>query len=80
MNTATSKAASQNNAPPGDNALADDERSKDAFFVRVGEVVDEMIERHGRDFATGTLILAARFVAEGRNLGKAKENEKVHTN
>ena len=27
-----------------------------------------MIARHGREFAIGTLVLAAKFVAEGRPL------------
>lgn len=43
-------------------------RSKDAFFARVAEVAEEMIAAHGRDFTMGTLILAARFIAEGKAL------------
>jgi len=46
----------------------EEDRSKDAFFAQVGEVAEAMIARHGREFATGTLVLAAKFVAEGRSL------------
>ena len=37
--------------------------SKDDYFRRIAEISDEMIATHGRDFAIGTLVLAARFVA-----------------
>lgn len=37
--------------------------SKDDYFRRIAEISDEMITAHGRDFAIGTLVLAARFVA-----------------
>lgn len=50
--------------------LTEEDRSKDAFFVRVAEVAEAMIARHGRDFAMGTLILSARFIAEGKPLIK----------
>ncbi|WP_456776081.1 hypothetical protein [Bradyrhizobium sp. USDA 4369] len=46
----------------------EEDRSKDAFFATVGEVAEAMIARHGREFAIGTLVLAAKFVAEGRPL------------
>jgi hypothetical protein len=45
-----------------------DEHSKDAFFKRLGTLTDEMIAAHGKDFAMGTLIIAARFIAEGKPL------------
>jgi hypothetical protein len=48
--------------------LSDDDRSKDAFFVRLAEIAEAMIARHGKDFAMGTLLLSARFIAEGRPL------------
>ena len=47
---------------------AEEDRSKDEFFAQVGEIAEAMIARHGREFATGTLVLAAKFVAEGRPL------------
>jgi hypothetical protein len=40
--------------------------SKEDFFDRVGELADAMIAAHGKDFAMGLLLLAARFIAEGK--------------
>jgi hypothetical protein len=55
-------------------AAADDpteeDASKDAFFVRVAEVAEDMIARYGKDFAMGVLVLSARFIAEGKPLIK----------
>lgn len=51
------------------------DESKDAFFVRVGRIAEEMIAAHGRDFAMGTLILAARFIAEGKTLVRRDDAE-----
>ncbi|RTL78270.1 MAG: hypothetical protein EKK35_14705 [Bradyrhizobiaceae bacterium] len=48
--------------------LSAEDRSKDAFFARVAEIAEAMIVRHGKDFAIGTLVLAAKFVAEGKPL------------
>jgi hypothetical protein len=48
--------------------VAAEDSSKDMFFARVGAVAEEMIAAHGKDFAMGTLILAARFIAEGKRL------------
>jgi hypothetical protein len=48
--------------------LSEEEKSKDAFFVQLGEIAEAMIARHGRDFAIGTMILSARFIAEGKPL------------
>ncbi len=45
-----------------------EDRSKDEFFTRVAALAEEMIAAHGRDFTMGTLILAARFIAEGKTL------------
>ena len=49
---------------------ADEDSSKDAFFVQVAQVAEAMIARHGKEFAMGTLILSARFIAEGKPLIK----------
>ena len=51
--------------------LTPDELSKDLFFTRLGEISQEMTETHGRDFAMGALVLAARWIAEGR-IGRPK--------
>lgn len=52
--------------------LSEEDRSKDDFFVKVAEISEAMIGRHGKDFAMGVLILSARFIAEGRPLTKRK--------
>ncbi len=57
-------------ASPPPVGLTEEEASKDAFFVRVAEVAEAMIARHGKDFAMGTLVLSARFIAEGKPLIK----------
>ena len=50
--------------------MTEEDKSKDRFFERLGELAEEMIAAHGKDFATGTLILAARFIVEGKPLVK----------
>ena len=63
-----SSSSSQQTEPA---ALTPEERSKDVFFTRLGEISQEMVEAHGRDFAMGALVLAARWIAEGR-IGQKK--------
>jgi len=53
---------------PQQSDLSEEDRSKDAFFVRIAEVAEAMIARHGKDFAIGTLVLSAKFIAEGKPL------------
>ncbi len=48
--------------------MTEEEQSKDALFRRLGALAEEMIALHGKDFTMGTLILAARFIAEGKPL------------
>ena len=48
--------------------LSEEDQSKDAFFVQLGELAEAMIARHGKDFAMGTLLLSARFIAENKPL------------
>lgn len=48
--------------------LSEEDRSKDDFFQEIGDVAERMTTAHGKDFAMGVLILAARFVAEGKPL------------
>jgi hypothetical protein len=50
--------------------MSDDDTSKDRFFERLGRLAEEMIAAHGKDFTMGTLILAARFIAEGKPLAR----------
>ncbi len=49
---------------------ASEDISKDRFFERLGMLAEEMIAAHGKDFAMGTLVLAARFIAEGKPLSR----------
>ena len=46
-----------------------DEMSKDRFFQQLGLLAEDMIAAHGKDFTMGALVLAARFIAEGKPLG-----------
>ncbi|AKO96442.1 MAG: hypothetical protein RID15_02590 [Marinovum algicola] len=47
-------------------ALTTEEQSKDRYFQQLAKVAEEMVEDHGKDFAAGALVLAARWVAENR--------------
>jgi hypothetical protein len=57
--------------------MNNDEASKDRFFTEVGALADAMIAAHGKDFAMGTLVLAARWIAEGKNFADRKEGASV---
>lgn len=48
--------------------MTEEDASKDRFFERVGALAEEMIAAHGKDFTMGVLVLAARFIAEGKSL------------
>jgi hypothetical protein len=60
--------AGQRYASPQQSVLSEEDRSKDAFFIQIAEVAEAMIARHGKDFAIGTLVLSAKFIAEGKPL------------
>ena len=47
-------------------ALSAEEQSKDRYFQQLAKVAEEMVAEHGKDFAAGALVLAARWVAENR--------------
>lgn len=47
-------------------ALSAEEQSKDRYFQQLAKVAEEMVEEHGKEFAAGALVLAARWVAENR--------------
>ncbi|MDQ2803551.1 MAG: hypothetical protein M3Y41_13055 [Pseudomonadota bacterium] len=49
--------------------------SKDRFFDRTGALAEEMVAAHGNDFAMGVLIMAARFIAEGKPLRRVPRGE-----
>ncbi|QIE28186.1 hypothetical protein SBC1_62910 (plasmid) [Caballeronia sp. SBC1] len=50
--------------------MTNEHLSKDQFFEQLGAIGDEMIAAYGRDFAMGALVLAARFIAEGKSRGE----------
>jgi hypothetical protein len=71
VEAATSKMSlGHGRATPAHTEPGDEGESKDAFFAQVAEMAEAMIERHGKEFAIGTLVLAAKFIAEGRPLIK----------
>ncbi len=45
--------------------MSQDTTSKDYFFAQLGKLADEMVGAHGKEFAMGAMVLAARFIAEG---------------
>ena len=47
-------------------ALTPEEQCKDEFFQRIARIGEEMITAHGREFATGAFVLAARWISEGK--------------
>ena len=51
----------------------DEERSKDEFFSKIAVLSEAMINAHGREFAMGALVLAARFIAENKAFTKPEE-------
>jgi len=57
--------------------MSDEEDSKDRFFDVVGALADEMIAAHGKDFAMGTLVLAARWIAEGKSFAGRRQGQAV---
>jgi hypothetical protein len=62
-------------APVQPAALTEEDRSKDAFFAQLADIAEAMIARHGKDFAMGTLILSARFIAEGKPLSHRPDGD-----
>jgi hypothetical protein len=59
---------------PPEARLTPEEESKDEFFRRIADLAQEMIAAHGKDFATGALVLAARWVADGRMSANTRAN------
>ena len=67
---ASKMSAGHDRAAPAQTEPSDEDKSKDGFFAQVAVMTEAMIALHGKDFAIGTLVLAAKFVAEGRPLIK----------
>lgn len=57
-------------------AMSAEDKSKDVYFVQLARITEAMVAEHGKDFAMGTLILSARFIAEGKPLIKRSEDPK----
>jgi hypothetical protein len=70
MAVQTEKAAANTPAPA---KLSNEERSKDEFFAKIAVLSEAMIDAHGREFAMGALVLAARFIAENKSFTKQAE-------
>ena len=51
--------------------LSAEDQSKDDFHNRLSSLCNAMIAAHGHDFTVGTLVLAARFIVEGKPMVKA---------
>lgn len=47
--------------------MSDEEASKDRYFREISAIAERMIADHGKDFAMGALVLAARWIAEGKS-------------
>ena len=47
-----------------------EDQSKDDFHNRLSSLCNAMIAAHGSDFTVGTLVLAARFIVEGKPMVK----------
>ena len=60
--------------------LSEEDKSKDAFFVRVAEIAEAMIAKHGKDFAMGTMLLSAKFIAEGKPFGRRTDGGAGNSN
>lgn len=58
--------------------MNDEDASKDRFFVELGSIADAMIAAHGKDFAMGALILAARWIAEGKSFAPPPPDHSHH--
>jgi hypothetical protein len=62
------KATQAGHTPPQQSEMSEEDKSKDAFFIQIAEIAEAMIARHGKDFAVGAFVLAAKFIAEGKPL------------
>ena len=49
--------------------------SKDKYFQQLATIANEMTAAHGKDFAMGALVLAARFLAESEARERAAAAE-----
>ena len=64
-------------SPDASLEMSAEDKSKDIYFVQLARIIEAMIAEHGKDFAMGTLILSARFIAEGKPLIKRDDGTKA---
>lgn len=50
--------------------LTPEDASKDRFYSEVANIGNAMVAQHGKEFAMGVFVLAARFIAEGKALSQ----------
>ena len=65
MAAQTGQATTANSAA---SEMSKEDRSKEKFYEDVAALGNSMIAAHGREFAMGVLVLAARFIAESKSL------------
>ena len=56
-------------------AITPEKISKDRFFRELGAIAERMIAAHGKDFAMGVLVLAARWIAEGKSFADQRNKD-----
>ncbi len=89
LNASQTHSAAEKPAAQAMPELTPEDASKDRFFNELANIGNAMIAQHGRDFAIGSFVLAARFIAEGKSLsqpapaadccgGACKENHDHH--
>ncbi len=57
--------------------MNEEDISKDRFFTELGVIADAMIKAHGKDFAMGSLVLAARWIAEDKSFATQPKGDLV---
>ncbi len=57
--------------------MNEEDASKDRFFAEIGSLAEAMIAAHGKEFAMGALILAARWIAEGKEFSHSKRDHQL---
>ena len=54
---------------------SEEEKSKDVFFRKLADLSEEMIKAHGKEFSMGALVLAARFIADGKSFENPSQRQ-----
>ena len=75
--TQTSKASPAAGMPT---ELSPEDASKDRFYNEVANIGNAMVAQHGKDFAMGVFVLAARFIADGKSLSQPASQPSPQSN